>query len=79
MRNAKLAFIGFAAVLAVIAAPAFARNAAPPQKTEDKSVSSSSCHAYQMAADGSWSVLSCHEAGGTEHKPPSKSGEEEPR
>ena len=78
MRIAKLASIGFIAAFAVIAAPALARNAAPPEKAEDKSVSPS-CHAYQMAADGSWSVLSCHEASGTEHKPPPKSGEEEPR
>ena len=79
MRIATLTFIGSVAALAVAAAPALAKNTAPPQKTDDKSVSSS-CHAYQMAADGSWTVLPCQEAGGqTGHKPPAKSGEDEPR
>jgi len=79
MRIAKLTFIGSVAALTLVAGPALARNAAPPQKTDDKSVSAS-CHAYQMAADGSWTVLPCQEAGGqTEHKPPPKAGEDEPR
>jgi hypothetical protein len=78
MRIARLALIGSIAALAVAAAPAPARNAVPPQKTEDKS-SPASCHAYQMAPDGSWTVLPCQEAGGqTEHKP-AKGGEETPR
>jgi hypothetical protein len=77
MRIAKLTLISVVAGLAVAAAPAPAKNAAPPQKAEDKS-DAASCHSYQMAADGSWSVLPCHEAGQTGHKPP-KSGEDEPR
>jgi ABC-type phosphate transport system substrate-binding protein len=76
MRSAKLTLIW--AVAALAAAPALAKNSAPAQKTEDQSVSSS-CHSYQMAADGSWSVLPCHEAGQTEHRPPPKAGEPEPR
>jgi ABC-type phosphate transport system substrate-binding protein len=78
MRIATLTFIGSVAALAVAAAPALAKNTASPQKTDDKSVSSS-CHAYQMAADGSWTVLPCQEAGQTGHKPPPKGGEDEPR
>ena len=79
MRIASLTIIGSIAALALGAAPALAKNAAPPpQKTEDQSVSAS-CHSYRMAADGSWSALPCHEAGQTEHKPPSKAGEQEPR
>jgi len=78
MRIAKLTLVGSIAALAFAAAPAPAKNAPPPQKTEDRS-DSASCHAYQMAADGSWSVLPCHEAGQTEHKPPPKAGEQEPR
>jgi uncharacterized low-complexity protein len=74
---AKLTLISSIAALAV-AAPALAKNAAPAQKTDEQSVSAS-CHSYQMAADGSWTVLPCHEAGQTEHKPPPKAGEQEPR
>jgi hypothetical protein len=78
MRFAKLALIGAIAALAFAAAPALAKHAAP-EKADDKSVSSP-CHAYQMAADGSWTVLPCHQAGGqTEHKPPPKGSEEEAR
>jgi ABC-type phosphate transport system substrate-binding protein len=75
MRIANLTLIGSLTALALAAAPALAKNAAPAQKTED----SASCHSYQMAADGSWSVLPCHEAGQTEHKPPPKAGEQETR
>jgi hypothetical protein len=78
MQIAKLTLIGSIAALAVAAAPALAKNAAPDQKTDDQSVSAS-CHSYQMAVDGSWTVLPCHEAGHTEHKPPPKAGEQEPR
>ena len=76
MRIARLMIVGSIAVLALSAAPALAKNAAPPQKLEDQT---SSCHSYQMAADGSWTVLPCHEAGQTEHRPPPKAGEQEPR
>jgi hypothetical protein len=78
MRIAKLTLIGSITALALAAAPALAKNAAPLQKSEDKS-DSVSCRSYQMAADGSWTVLPCHEAGQTEHKPPPKAGEQEPR
>jgi hypothetical protein len=78
MRIASLAIIGSVAALAMAATPALARNTVP-QKTEDKSTPSS-CHAYQMAADGTWTVLPCQEAGGhTEHRAAPKSGEEAPR
>jgi hypothetical protein len=78
MRIANLTLIGSIAALALAGAPALAKNAAPPPKAEDQSVSAA-CHSYQMAADGSWSVLPCHEAGQTEHRPPPKAGEQEPR
>jgi hypothetical protein len=78
MRIAKLTLIGSIAAFALAPAPALAKNAAPAQKTEDQPVSTS-CHSYQMAADGSWSVRPCHEAGQTDHKPPPKAGEQEPR
>ena len=74
MRIAKLTLVGSIALMAL--APALAKNAAPPAKIEDQSAS---CHSYQMAADGSWTVLPCHEAGQTEHRPPPKAGEQESR
>lgn len=78
MRIAKLTLLASVAALALAGAPVLARNATPAPKAEDQSVSAS-CHSYQMAADGSWSVLPCHEAGQTEHKPAPKAGEQEPR
>jgi hypothetical protein len=78
MRIAELTLTGSIAALALAAAPALARNTAPSPKTEEQPASAS-CHSYQMAADGTWSVLACHEAGQTEHKPPPKAGEQEPR
>ena len=77
MRIAKFGLIGTITALSIAAAPALAQNAAPGPKTEDQPASAS-CHSYQMAADGSWAVLPCHEAGQTEHRPPPKAGEQEP-
>jgi hypothetical protein len=76
MRIAKFTLIGSVAALAFAAAPALAKDATPSQKADDQSAS---CHSYRMAADGSWTVLPCHEAGQIEHRPPPKSGEHEPR
>ena len=76
MRITKHTRIGSIALLAVAGAPALANSASPPAKIEDQSAS---CHSYQMAADGSWSALPCHEAGQTEHRSPPKAGEHEPR
>jgi hypothetical protein len=80
MRIARVIFVGSVAILAVLAAPVLARNSTA-QKTDDRSTSSA-CHAYQQAADGTWTELPCQEAGSaaqTQHKPPMKSGEEQPR
>jgi hypothetical protein len=60
MRIAHLVVAGTLAVSAVLAGPAFAKKADAP-KGEDKSTSSSSCSAYQQAADGSWEQLPCKE------------------
>jgi hypothetical protein len=78
MRIAKVIFVGSVAGL-LLSAPAMAKNA-QTQKTDDQSTSSN-CHAYQQAPDGSWQQLPCQEAGGgqTQHKPPPKASEEEPR
>jgi hypothetical protein len=78
MRITKVIVVSSMALLAA-AWPAHANNA-ESQKTDDKSTTSS-CHAYQQAPDGSWQKLPCEEAGGgqTQHKPPPKASEEEPR
>lgn len=61
MRIAPLVFAGALAASAMLAAPAVAKNS-EAQKSEDKATSSS-CSAYQQAADGSWEQLPCKEAG----------------
>jgi len=79
MRIAGVIFVGSVAAM-VIAGPAFAKHP-EAQKPSDRESTSSSCHAYQQAADGSWTQLPCEEAGNgqTQHRPVAKSGEEEPR
>jgi hypothetical protein len=78
MRIGIMIVSGSLAVLAALALPAWAKHT-PPQKAEEKSTSSS-CHAYQAAPDGTWTVVPCQEIGGqTQHRPPAKSQEEEPR
>jgi hypothetical protein len=88
MRIAYVIFVGSVAALAVFTAPALAKSPTA-QKTEEKSTSSS-CHAYQQAADGSWTEVSCQEtgAGGQSqprtqpNRPPqsaAKSPEDQPR
>ncbi|MGY0574230.1 hypothetical protein ACTGJ9_026775 [Bradyrhizobium sp. RDM12] len=73
MRIAQLFFAGALAISPILTAPAIAKNS-DAQKGEDKATSSS-CSAYQQAADGSWEQLPCKEAGGeraqpqTQHKP----------
>ena len=61
MRIAKSIFVGSMAAVAVLVAPALAKNS-NVQKTDESPVSSS-CHAYQQAADGSWTQLPCQEMG----------------
>jgi hypothetical protein len=61
MRIAKSIFVGSMAALALLTAPALAKNS-NVQKTDD-SPTSPSCHAYQQAADGSWTQLPCQEMG----------------
>ena len=85
MRIARVIFVclvaTIAVLIAVLAVPALAKNSTA-ERTDDRSTSSS-CHAYQQAADGSWTELPCQEAGSsggqTHHKPPAKGGEYEPR
>jgi hypothetical protein len=73
MRIAHLIVASGLAISTVLAGPALARNA-DARKAEDKSTNSSTCSAYQQAADGSWEQLPCKETGErgqtqTQHKP----------
>lgn len=61
MRIAHLVFAGALVASAALAAPVLAKNS-DAQKGEDKATSSS-CSAYQQAADGSWEQLPCKETG----------------
>jgi uncharacterized low-complexity protein len=79
MRFARVIVAGSLAALLGVMAPASAKKADPRKSTEEKSTSSS-CHTYQQAADGTWTEHPCEEVGGsTQHRPAPKSGEEEPR
>jgi hypothetical protein len=77
MRIAGVIFVG--SVAALMAGPTLAKH--PEAQKTDERPSASSCHAYQQAADGSWTQLPCQEAGNgqTQHKPVAKGGEDEPR
>jgi hypothetical protein len=64
MRLGQAIFFGSAAALLTLAAPTLARNSnATPHATKAIETPASSCHAYQQAADGSWTQLSCQEMG----------------
>jgi uncharacterized low-complexity protein len=80
MRITNLIFTGSIVALTALAAPALAKNA-DTQKSDEKQTSSSSCHAYQQAADGSWTEVPCAENGAsaqtTQHKPIARGQEEE--
>ena len=71
MRIAQWIFTGSIAALAVLTAPALAKNS-NTQKIDDLSAASasSSCHAYQQAPDGSWTALPCQELGTTSQARP---------
>lgn len=67
MRLGQAIFFGSAAALLTLAAPTLARNSSPspsahPVKSSE-APTSSSCHAYQQTADGTWTQLSCLETG----------------
>jgi hypothetical protein len=64
MRLGQAIFFGSAAALLTLAAPTLARNSGPgPHAAKATEAPASSCHAYQQAADGSWTQLSCQEMG----------------
>ena len=59
MRLGQAIFFGSAAALLTLAAPTLARNA----NTTPHPAKAIEAHAYQQAADGSWTQLSCQEMG----------------
>lgn len=70
MRIGHVILVSSLAALVATTAPVLARNS-QTQKTGDDQMSSSACHAYQQAADGTWTALPCQEHGATaqtEHK-----------
>ena len=80
MRMPRMIAAASLAALLGAMAPVSAKKADARKSTEEKSASSSSCHAYQQAADGTWTEHPCEEVGGsTQHRPAPKSGEDEPR
>src|SRR5262249_25525600 len=80
MRIAGFIVAGAVAVFATLTMPVLAKDTGG-QKGEEKATSSS-CHAYEQALDGSWRALPCEEVGPngqTQHKGGARSREEEPR
>jgi hypothetical protein len=64
MRLGQAILFGSAAALLTLAAPTLARNSGTtPHAARASEAPASSCHAYQQAADGSWTQLSCQEMG----------------
>ena len=65
MRLGQAIFFGSAAALLTLAAPTLARNSAANSHTAraTETPASSSCHAYQQEADGTWKQLPCQEMG----------------
>ncbi len=80
MRIARVIFACPVAALVVMTTPALAKSSVT-QQGDDKSTSSV-CHAYEQAPDGTWSERPCEEQGApaqTQHKPVARGTEEEPR
>lgn len=80
MRLGHAMFLGLVAALLTLAAPTLARNSNHEHKASEAPVSSS-CNAYQQAADGTWKQLSCQEMDprSAQPKSASKSGNVETR
>ena len=80
MRLGHAMFLGLSAALLTLAAPTLARNS--NQQKAGEAPASSSCRAYQQAADGTWTQLPCQEMGSkpaAQPKSASKNANEETR
>lgn len=70
MRLGQAIFFGSAAALLTLAAPTLARNSNPaPHATKAAEAPAAACQAYQQAADGSWTQLTCQETGSSTTTP----------
>jgi hypothetical protein len=81
MRIANMILVSSLAAFVATTAPALARNS-QTQKTADEQTNSSACHAYQQAADGTWTALPCQEHGAaaqTEHRSVASGSSDEQR
>ena len=65
MRLGQAIFFGAAAALLTLAAPTLARNSSTNSHTAKatEAPAVATCHAYQQAADGSWTQLPCQQMG----------------
>ena len=65
MRLGQALFFGSAAALLTLAAPTLAKNSSANSHTAKaaEAPASTSCQAYQQAADGSWTQRPCQEMG----------------
>jgi hypothetical protein len=65
MRIATVIFAGSVTALAHFATPALAKNpeTQPDAQKADEKQPTSTCRAYQKAADGSWQAMPCQEMG----------------
>jgi hypothetical protein len=82
MRLGQAIFFGSMAALLTLAAPTLARNSGTnphAAKAVEATQASSPCRAYQQAADGTWTPLSCQEMGSeaAQSAPAPKSATEE--
>ena len=82
MRLGQAIFFGAAAGLLTLAAPTLAKNSSANSHTAKATEvpAASSCHAYQQAADGSWTQRPCQETGSkasAQPHPAAKSATEE--
>ena len=69
MRIAKVIFAGSVAGAFALATPALARNSDVQKPAETAAATSSPCHAYVMAPDGTWQPKPCQEAGAPARAP----------
>jgi hypothetical protein len=81
MRLGPAIVMASTAALLTLAAPGLARNSETP-KSNEQPASSSPCHSYQRAADGSWIESPCQELGAPaqpQHKSATRKTDQETR
>jgi hypothetical protein len=76
MRLGQAILFGTAAALLTLAAPTLARDSNSHTTKTTEAPAPASCHAYQQAADGSWTQLPCQEMGSKPHSAAKSATEE---